>query len=64
MSLGPPIRSDMKNSARLGTNTSTQPVSMPGAVSGSVTVQNTFDGRAPISRPASTSDQSIFSTLV
>ena len=32
-------------------------------LSGKVTVRNVFMGFAPISRPASTSDQSIFSTL-
>ena len=53
----------MKNSARLGTNTSTQPDSSPGSVSGSSTVRNTLHGFAPRSRPASISRLSSFSAL-
>ena len=53
----------MKNSARLGTNTSTPPDISPGSVSGSSTVRNTRQGFAPRSRPASVRPRSSFSAL-
>ena len=54
----------MKNRPMEGTNTSTHPAITPGAVSGSVTVKNARTRPAPRSRPASTTDQSSFSTEV
>ena len=61
-SLAPPKRSLMKNRPMEGTNVKTQPASTPGAVRGSVTVTKARRGEAPMSRLASTSAQSIFST--
>ena len=53
---GPPSSSGITNSPTAGINTSIDPAMIPPFVSGTMTLKNVFNGRAPRSSEASTSE--------